>query len=50
MAKRNLSDLLKEEVKKPAGDQSTMDVPASEVKDMNKQTKTASVHLEATVK
>ena len=50
MAKRNLSDLLKEEVKKPAGDQSTIDVPASEVKDMNKQTKTASVDLEATVK
>ena len=50
MAKRNLSDLLKEEVKKTAGDESTIDVPASEVKDMNKQTKTAPVDLDATVK
>ena len=50
MAKRNLSDLLKEEVKKTAGDESTIDVPASEVKDMNKQTKTAATDLEATVK
>ena len=50
MAKRNLSDLLKEEVKKTAGDESTIDVPASEVKDMNKQTKTTPVDLEATVK
>jgi chromosome segregation ATPase len=50
MARKNLSDLLKEEVKKPAGDESTIDVPASEVKDMNKQTKTAPVDLEATVK
>lgn len=50
MARKRLSDLLKEEVKKPAGDQSTIDVPASEVKDMNKQTKTASIDLEATVK
>ncbi|MBV6624427.1 MAG: hypothetical protein KI793_16065 [Rivularia sp. (in: Bacteria)] len=45
MPRKRLSDLLKEEVKKP-----TIDVPASEVKDMNKQTKTASVDLEATVK
>lgn len=50
MARKRLSDLLKEEVKKPAGDESTIDVPASEVKDMNKQTKTAPVNLEATVK
>ncbi len=49
MARRNLSDLLKEEVKK-TGNESTIDVPASEVKDMNKQTKTAPVDLDATVK
>ena len=50
MARRNLSDLLKEEVKK-TGDKSTIDVPASEVKEMNKQTKTATsnIDLEATV-
>ncbi|MGB3651899.1 MAG: hypothetical protein WBA41_11905 [Rivularia sp. (in: cyanobacteria)] len=50
MARKNLSDLLKEEVKKPADSESTIDVSASEVKDMDKQTKTASVDLEATVK
>ncbi len=50
MARKRLSDLLKEEVKKPAGDESTIDVPASEVKEMDKQTQTASVDLEATVK
>ncbi len=49
MARKNLSDLLKEEVKK-TGDESTIDVPASEVKNMNKQTKNAPVDLEATVK
>lgn len=52
MARKNLSDLLKEEVKKPTGEESTIDVPASEVKEVNKTAKTASsdVDLEATVK
>ncbi|MEO0686236.1 MAG: hypothetical protein AAFY76_14660, partial [Cyanobacteria bacterium J06649_11] len=45
MARKRLSDLLKEEVKKPTGDEATIDVPASEVKDMNKQTQTASSNV-----
>ena len=50
MARKRLSDLLKEEVKKPTEGESTIDIPASEVKDMSKQTNTASIDLEATVK
>ncbi|AFY55682.1 hypothetical protein Riv7116_3211 [Rivularia sp. PCC 7116] len=52
MPRKRLSDLLKEEVKKPTEGESTIDVPASEVKDMSKQGTTAAsnVDLEATVK
>ncbi|MGD1914507.1 MAG: hypothetical protein ACFB2X_27825 [Rivularia sp. (in: cyanobacteria)] len=49
MARKRLSDLLQEEVKKPEGGESTIDVPASEVKE-EKKTASSNVDLEATVK
>ena len=48
MARKRLSDLLQEEVKKPAGGESTIDVPASEVKE--NKTASSDPDLEAIVK
>jgi len=52
MARKRLSDLLQEEVQKPTEGESTIDVPASEVSEVNEENKKASsnVDLEATVK